>query len=45
MLATQTVGADGRARAIGSSFPTPDYAAVPGAEVDHRRIDDPRSLT
>ena len=36
-------GADGRARDITSPFPAPDYASLPVAVDDHRRIHDPRS--
>jgi predicted dehydrogenase len=43
MLAAQAAGADGRARDIRSPFPEPDYASLPVAATDHRRIHDPRS--
>ena len=44
MLAAQAAGADGRARAIHSPFPAPDYASLPAGADDHRRVHDPRSL-
>jgi predicted dehydrogenase len=44
MLAAQAAGADGRARAITSGFPPPDYASLPAPADDHRRVHDPRSL-